>query len=75
MDERACCGMTFREKLVEAAQANRSLLCIGLDPDPARLPAPDASAFLCSVVEATSDLVCAYKPNMAFYERLGEPVE
>lgn len=64
--------MTYREKLTEAARANSSLLCIGLDPDPARLPVSDASAFLCSIVEATSDLVCAYKPNMAFYERMGE---
>ncbi len=64
--------MTFREKLTNAAQANRSLLCIGLDPDPARLPISDATTFLRAIVEATSDLVCAYKPNMAFYERMGE---
>jgi orotidine-5'-phosphate decarboxylase len=63
--------MSFREKLAHAAQRNRSLLCVGLDPDPARLPV-DAAAFLCAIVEATSDLVCAYKPNLAFYEQLGE---
>ncbi len=64
--------MTFRKKFTEAARANSSLLCVGLDPDPARLPVSDAAEFLCAIVEATSDLVCAYKPNMAFYERMGE---
>lgn len=64
--------MNFREKLADAAQTNRSLLCVGLDPDPARLPGNDVAAFLCAIVEATSDLVCAYKPNLAFYERMSE---
>ena len=64
--------MTFREKLASAAQANHSLLCVGLDPDPARSGGDDAARFLCAIVEATSDLVCAYKPNLAFYEQLGE---
>jgi len=64
--------MTFRDKLTRAALTNRSLLCVGLDPDPARVPRGDIGGFLCSVVEATSDLVCAYKPNLAFYEQLGE---
>ena len=64
--------MTFREKLVNAAQRNGSLLCVGLDPDPIRLHATDVTNFLCSIIEATSDLVCAYKPNLAFYEQMGE---
>lgn len=64
--------MTFREKLVNAAQRNGSLLCVGLDPDPSRLHAADVTDFLCSIIEATSDLVCAYKPNLAFYEQMGE---
>ena len=64
--------MTFREKLARAAQANRSLLCVGLDPDPARVPEDDIAAYLCGVVEVISDLVCAYKANLAFYEQLGE---
>ena len=63
--------MTFREKLTHAAQANCSLLCVGLDPDPSRMPV-DAGTFLPAIVEATSDLVCAYKPNLAFYEQMGE---
>ncbi|MEX1254975.1 MAG: orotidine-5'-phosphate decarboxylase [Dehalococcoidia bacterium] len=64
--------MSFREKLTRAAERNRSLLCVGLDPDPARLPDGGVADFLCAVVEATKDLVCAYKPNLAFYEQLGE---
>lgn len=63
--------MTFRQKLVNASQRNGSLLCVGLDPDPARLHGMDVAAFLCSIIEATHDLVCAYKPNLAFYEQLG----
>lgn len=64
--------MSFRHKLARAADTNRSLLCVGLDPDPARLPSDDIVGFLCAVIDATSDLVCAYKPNLAFYEQLGE---
>lgn len=70
----------FLEKLLHAARARRSLLCVGLDPDPALLPpslldgqaVPDAIiAFNRAIIEATADLVCAYKPNLAFYEALG----
>ncbi|MCH7698515.1 MAG: orotidine-5'-phosphate decarboxylase [Chloroflexi bacterium] len=64
--------MTFRDKLVNATQRNNSLLCVGLDPDPVRLHGMDVGSFLCSIVEATSDIVCAYKPNLAFYEQMGE---
>jgi orotidine-5'-phosphate decarboxylase len=64
--------MSFREKLAHAATVNRTLLCVGLDPDPSRIPPERTAAFLTSVVEATRDLVCAYKPNLAFYEQLGE---
>ncbi len=64
--------MSFREKLTHAAEKQGSLLCVGLDPDPARIPANEIAGYLCAVVEATSDLVCAYKPNLAFYEQLGE---
>jgi orotidine-5'-phosphate decarboxylase len=64
--------MTFQDKLVNAAQRNHSLLCVGLDPDPNRLRDTDIAGFLFSIVEATKDLVCAYKPNLAFYEQLGE---
>jgi len=62
---------TFLEKLQLAAQRNNSLLCIGLDPDPKLMPIADVAEFNQAIVEATSDLVCAYKPNLGFYESLG----
>ena len=65
-------AMSFREKLARTAETNRSLLCVGLDPDPSRIPEDAIAEYLVSIVEATSDLVCAYKPNLAFYEQLGE---
>ena len=64
---------TFIERLRAASEATQSLLCVGLDPDPARLPVSDAAEFNRSIVSATADLVCAYKPNLAFYEALGLP--
>lgn len=63
--------MDFLDKLLSASENNRSLLCIGLDPDPERIPAADVLAFNIEIIDATSDLVCAYKPNLAFYEALG----
>lgn len=65
----------FSGKLSEASFKARSFLCVGLDPDPRRLPEAvhgDVRAFLREIISATSDLVCAYKPNIAFYEALGE---
>lgn len=61
----------FFAKLREAIQRNDSFLCVGLDPDPARLPERDVAAFNRAIVEATADLACVYKPNLAFYEALG----
>jgi len=63
--------MNFLEKLLQASRTNRSLLCVGLDPDPDLMPAVDVFQFNREIVDATSDLVCAYKPNLAFYEALG----
>lgn len=63
--------MDFREKLESAWSQSNSLLCIGLDPDPALMAIDDVAAFNIAIIEATSDLVCAYKPNVAFYEALG----
>ena len=64
--------MNFMEKLTSAAQENKSLLCIGLDPDPALMPDKiGVFEFNKAIIDATSDLVCAYKPNFAFYEALG----
>ena len=73
--------MSFFQKLAWAVERNGSLLCVGLDPDPERLPdglragqggVGNVAAFQRAIIEATSDLVCAYKPNLAFYEALGE---
>lgn len=61
----------FVEKLRAAQQKNQSFLCVGLDPDPELMPHPDVASFLNEIVEATKDLVCAYKPNLAFFEALG----
>jgi orotidine-5'-phosphate decarboxylase len=66
--------MGFFEKLKAASQMHQSLLCIGLDTDPDRIPPSlkgDVLAFNQAIIEATSDLVCAYKPNIAFYEAMG----
>ena len=63
--------ITFRAKLEAAWERSGSLLCIGLDPDPALMAIDDVAAFNIAIIEATSDLVCAYKPNVAFYEALG----
>jgi orotidine-5'-phosphate decarboxylase len=64
--------MNFLEKLEQASRKNHSLLCVGLDPDPALMPAGISFfEFNKSIIDATADLVCAYKPNIAFYEALG----
>ena len=61
----------FTERLEQAATAAKSLVCVGLDPDPARMPVSSVSEFNRAIVDATAGLVCAYKPNLAFYEALG----
>ena len=63
----------FTERLEQAATAAKSLVCIGLDPDPAKMPISSVSEFNRDIVDATAGLVCAYKPNLAFYEALGLP--
>lgn len=69
--------MSFLEKYRSASDRHNSLLCVGLDPDPTKLPEslkgrPDGlSKFLGDIIAATSDLVCAYKPNFAFFGALG----
>ncbi len=61
----------FNKLLSDASTRNRSLLCVGLDPDPAKLSNRDVLEFNKAIIDATSDLVCAYKPNLAFYEAMG----
>jgi orotidine-5'-phosphate decarboxylase len=70
--------MKFKERLLKASRANRSLLCIGLDfemnlvPEHVREGDYPILEFNQAIIEATRDLVCAYKPNIAFYEKHGE---
>ena len=65
--------MTFIAALSAAWQANNSLLCVGLDPDPAKFPAhlkgrPDAILEFCkTIVDATADVVCSFKPQIAYF--------
>ncbi|BAL26513.1 orotidine-5'-phosphate decarboxylase [Azoarcus sp. KH32C] len=65
--------MHFMTALQAAWQSRKSLLCVGLDPDPARLPAhlqgrPDAILEFCKgIVDATADLVCCFKPQIAYF--------
>ena len=63
--------MNFAEKVLQATQRNNSLVCLGLDPDPDLMPPVELFEFNKTIIDATSDLVCAYKPNLAFYEALG----
>lgn len=65
--------MTFLEMLQGAQGRNRSMLCVGLDPEPARFPAEmrgDAQRifdFCARIVDATGDLVIAFKPQIAYF--------
>ena len=65
--------MRFTDALAAATTRHDSLLCVGLDPEPARFPAPwqgDAERifdFCAGIVDATKDLVCAFKPQIAYF--------
>ena len=61
----------FVDRLAAAAYANQSVVCVGLDPDPALMPIPDMLEFNAAIVDATKDLVCVYKLNLSFYEAAG----
>ena len=61
----------FVDKLLDMSRRNKSLLCVGLDPDPQKLPVENVFEFNKAIIDATADLVCAYKPNLAFYEAMG----
>jgi orotidine-5'-phosphate decarboxylase len=74
--------MNWREKLVTITSQNNSLLCVGLDTDRGKIPkfVLDTSKdplfdFNKAIIDATKDLVCAYKLNMAFYEWLKKGIE
>lgn len=65
--------MRFTEQLASAERLNDSMLCVGLDPEPGKFPAGwkgDAGRifdFCAAIVDATKDLVCAFKPQIAYF--------
>ncbi|CAM3567725.1 orotidine-5'-phosphate decarboxylase [Paracidovorax anthurii] len=65
--------MTFIEQLRDATARNDSLLCVGLDPEPSRFPlalrgnAGRIHDFCAAIVDATADLACAFKPQIAYF--------
>ena len=65
--------MKFSDVLRQAQQAHESMLCVGLDPEPAKFPGAwrgDASRtfeFCSAIVDATKDLACAFKPQIAYF--------
>lgn len=69
--------MSIYRDLQKIQQQNNSMICLGLDLDVKRMPSDYAGSlkqmfeFAHRVIDATSDLVCAYKPNLAFYEQHG----
>jgi len=69
----------FVEKLQAAQATNDSWVCVGLDPALERMPGPMLKyddpflPFLKAIVDATADLVCAFKPNLGFFLTLGAP--
>jgi orotidine-5'-phosphate decarboxylase len=74
-------GAKFGERLQRATERANSLVCVGLDPDPTRFPdhlrderdiGSAIVQFNSGIIEATRDLVCAYKPNLGFYLAHGE---
>jgi orotidine-5'-phosphate decarboxylase len=68
---------TFAERLDQAQRSSGGLVCVGLDPDVAKLPADlrgaaaPLYAFNCRVIDATFDIAAAYKPQVAFYSAIG----
>src|ERR1700690_2412719 len=74
-------SMSFAERLDRAQSVSNSLACVGLDPDPVKIP-PDLRgraqplyAFNRRIVDATFDIVAAYKPQIAFYSAVGAEAE
>ena len=61
----------FVKKVRRACHSSRSLVCVGLDPDPALMPVSDVYEFNRAIIDATAGVTCAYKPNLAFTKRWG----
>jgi orotidine-5'-phosphate decarboxylase len=70
-------NVNFIDKLSAAWTRNDSLLCVGLDPDTARFPphlkdeADGIVRFCTAIIDATADLACAFKPQIAYFAALG----
>ena len=73
--------MKFTEMLSERWQNAGSMLCVGLDPNPTRFPHELAGRstalydFCCGIIDATADLVCAFKPQIAYFASCGAEAE
>jgi orotidine-5'-phosphate decarboxylase len=69
--------VSFFRQLDASWSASSSMLCVGLDPDPTRMPFPldgahDATERFCrEIIDATADLVCAFKPQIAYFASQG----
>ena len=69
--------MTFRQKLEKIIKKNNSLLCVGLDPDLEKIPShlkkyrDPVFYFNKQIIDATHNIVCAYKPQIAYYAGSG----
>ena len=65
--------MTFCDQLIAAQRQHQSLLCVGLDPEPSKFPGAWKGQsdriydFCAAIVDATKDLVCAFKPQIAYF--------
>jgi len=64
---------SYFDKLRASARSRSSVLCVGLDPEPERIPggAAGAARFCLDVIRRTADYAAAYKPNSAFWEQYG----
>ncbi len=68
---------TFLDMLHSASTRNHSMLCVGLDPEPARFPVQMQGNprkiydFCAAIVDATADVVCAFKPQIAYFAAHG----
>ena len=61
----------YLARLDLSMRETRSLICVGLDPVISKMPITDITKFNCEIVNSTADHVCAYKPNLGFYEAMG----
>ena len=61
----------FKNKLINSCKLSDSFLCVGLDPDIQKMPITDVFEFCKIIVDSTSNVTAAYKPNLAFFEALG----